>query len=635
MPRFFFETALTVTTEAPQIAVVNPVGSGVAISLRSVKIFGSSLLAMRVERYSTAAALSPLGPDAPVPGSFETPGATTKASVATADSHTITEPSQGDLTFACSIFDEALGQALPIPDGVVAAPGNSLLVETSKHFDGTGPAINFQVEYDEEPQVVEATAADGQVSAFGEALTAQLTPLAQLDFADGFSASTNRRVVGAGSVTLSGSLAVAATGASASSRASLAARRYSMYRPGQGALSRFTAVFTAGAANSTQLAGPGDDMNGFFFGFNGAAFGVLRRSGGEREVRTLTVTTASTTTQSVTVTLEGATKLVAVTNSGVVATTANQIAAGDYTTTGSGWDAYQTGATVVFVSRLAGPRSGTFSLTATTAVGSFATTLAGTSPTDSWTPQASWNVDRCDGFGKGLLDLDPTKLNVYQVRYQYLGGGAVGFYVETPVKGVFALVHEIQYAGSAVVPSVATPNFPLSWIAENASNATNVAVSAASGATFTEGSVRLLGRKGSTKNSKTGVTAAAPILSIRNPLFVNAKNNKVQAHLWGLATGSDGTRMVFVEVVANGSLTGANWAPVDAVENIVDQDTSATAVSGGRSLMTVALGSSSNNMLVVPEIIDLFLAPGDVISFIGSSAANAEIGVSPSWVEDR
>lgn len=635
MPRFFFETSVTVTTEAPQIALVNPAASGVYVALKSVKIFGPSLLAIVVERYSVEASLSALGPAAPAPGSFETPGATSKVTVATIVSHTITEPSSSARTFSTSIYDEALGQALPIPDGIVATPGGSLMVDTSKHFDGTGPTITFQIEYDEEPLVLETTAVDGQVSAFGEALTAQLTPLAQLDFADGLSASTNRRVTGAGSVTTSGSLAVAATGASANSRASLAARRYSMYRPGQGELSRFTAVFTAGAANSTQLAGPGDDCNGFFFGYNGTAFGVLRRSGGEREVRTLTITTASATNENVTVTLEGATKTVAVTNSGVTTTTASQIAAGDFTTTGSGWDAYQTGSTVVFVARLAGARAGTFSLTATTAVGAFATTLAGASPTDTWTAQSAWNVDRCDGFGKGLLNLDPTKLNVFQVRYQYLGGGAIQFHVETAVKGVFALVHEIQYAGSATTPSVATPNFPLSWIAENASNTSNISVSSASGAAFTEGNVRLLGRKGSTKSSKTGITTATPIMSIRNPLFVNGKNNKVQAHMWELAAAANGTRVSFLDVIANGTLTGANWSPVDSVENIVDVDTTATAISAGRVLCTLALGANGNSLLLFPEIIDRFLAPGDVITFVGSSAANAEIGLAPSWVEDR
>lgn len=635
MPRFFFEASITVTTEAPQIAVVNPAGSGVSISLKSVRIFGSSLLAMAVERYSVEASLSALGPGAPVPGSFEVPGAATSATVATIVSHTITEPSSAYRTFSTSIYDEATGQTLPIPDGIAVSPGGSLMIDTVHHFDGTGPTITFQVEYDEEPQVLQTTAVDGQVSAFGEALTAQLTPLAQLDFSDGLSASTVRRVVGAGTVTASGTLAVAATGASASSRASLASRRALMYRAGQGALARFTAIFTAGVANSTQLAGPGDDSDGFFFGFNGTSFGIARRTGGEREVRTLTITVASTTSESVTVTLEGATKLVAVTNSGSTAATAAQIAAGDYSATGSGWDAYQTGSTVVFVGRLAGARAGAFSLTATTAAGTFATTLAGASPTDTWTPQASWNVDKCDGFGKGLLDLDPTKLNVYQIRYQYLGGGAPCFYVETPVKGVFALVHEIQYAGSATTASVATPSFPLSWIAENDSNTTNVAVSAASGAAFTEGSVRLLGRKGSTRASKTAVTTANPILSIRNPLFVNGRNNRVQAHLWALSAGSDGSRMVFVEVVANGTLTGANFTPVDSNENIMDQDTSATAISGGRSLGTITLGSSSNELLVFPEVVDMFLAPGDVISFVGSSAANAEIGVSPCWVENR
>jgi hypothetical protein len=42
-------------------------------------------------------------------------------------------------------------------------------------------------------------------------------------------------------------------------------------------LVRFTAVFTNGVANSRQLIGVGDSVDGFFFGFNGTAFGILHR----------------------------------------------------------------------------------------------------------------------------------------------------------------------------------------------------------------------------------------------------------------------------------------------------------------------------------------------------------------------
>jgi hypothetical protein len=68
------------------------------------------------------------------------------------------------------------------------------------------------------------------------------------------------------------------------------------------------------------------------------------------------------------------------------------------------------------------PRTGTYSLSsATTAVGSFAQTIAGVNPTDVWTAQTAWNgADIFDGNGLTSVTLDPTKGNVYQIAYQWL-----------------------------------------------------------------------------------------------------------------------------------------------------------------------------------------------------------------------
>jgi hypothetical protein len=114
--------------------------------------------------------------------------------------------------------------------------------------------------------------------AFGEAIHAQLTPKIQLDF--GYNINTdivNTTLTGSGTVTQSDSKAVLQTTANASSSASFSSQRISKYRPGQGGLVRFTALFTAGAANSTQIIGLGDSADRLAFAFNGTTFSVLTR----------------------------------------------------------------------------------------------------------------------------------------------------------------------------------------------------------------------------------------------------------------------------------------------------------------------------------------------------------------------
>ncbi|HEY3368244.1 MAG TPA: hypothetical protein VGK74_24595 [Symbiobacteriaceae bacterium] len=85
---------------------------------------------------------------------------------------------------------------------------------------------------------------------------------------------------GSGTVTPSNSKAVLQTGASASAKAQISTIAALRYSPGLGALVRLAALFTTGAAGSTQLIGIGDQSDGFFFGYSGSSFGVLRRQNG-------------------------------------------------------------------------------------------------------------------------------------------------------------------------------------------------------------------------------------------------------------------------------------------------------------------------------------------------------------------
>jgi hypothetical protein len=121
------------------------------------------------------------------------------------------------------------------------------------------------------------------LSAFGEVTTVIPIPLAQVDFVYGINTfTTNQAVTGSGAVSSANQLMTVDTTATASSSAELTSDRYLNYRPGQGASARFTALFTTGAANSFQYAGVGDPgvNNGFFFGYDGASFGVASIKGG-------------------------------------------------------------------------------------------------------------------------------------------------------------------------------------------------------------------------------------------------------------------------------------------------------------------------------------------------------------------
>ena len=119
------------------------------------------------------------------------------------------------------------------------------------------------------------------VSIFGDLITAENTPLLQMDFVYGINTQTGvTAVVGTGVADTNASRLRLQTGTGATGSAVFTSRKSAKYRAGQGMTGRFTKAFTTGVPNSQQLAGWGTATNGYFFGFNGSSFGLLHRNAG-------------------------------------------------------------------------------------------------------------------------------------------------------------------------------------------------------------------------------------------------------------------------------------------------------------------------------------------------------------------
>lgn len=118
-------------------------------------------------------------------------------------------------------------------------------------------------------------------SAFGTLETAELEPVIQLDFVYGINTQTGvSTVANSATVDTNASRLRLQTGTNSAGSAIFRSRRTAKYRPGQGIVARFTPLFTTGVANSTQIWGVGQGTDGFFFGYNGTAFGILHRNAG-------------------------------------------------------------------------------------------------------------------------------------------------------------------------------------------------------------------------------------------------------------------------------------------------------------------------------------------------------------------
>ena len=112
-----------------------------------------------------------------------------------------------------------------------------------------------------------------QKTAFGELLTAHIDPQIQLTFQYNLNPKlVSTTVVDTGTATVADALLSVSTGAGATGSAILQSHRILRYGAGQGGLVRFTAIFDTPVADSTQIIGIGDDLDGFFIGYDGEDF---------------------------------------------------------------------------------------------------------------------------------------------------------------------------------------------------------------------------------------------------------------------------------------------------------------------------------------------------------------------------
>lgn len=120
-----------------------------------------------------------------------------------------------------------------------------------------------------------------QLSAFGALETGELTPVIQIDFVYGINSQAGvGTTLNSATVDTSNNRLRLQTGTNTAGSAVFSTIRPAKYRAGQGMVARFTGAFTTGAANSTQILGAGTSTDGYFFGYNGTAYGILHRNNG-------------------------------------------------------------------------------------------------------------------------------------------------------------------------------------------------------------------------------------------------------------------------------------------------------------------------------------------------------------------
>ena len=253
--------------------------------------------------------------------------------------------------------------------------------------------------------------------------------------------------------------------------------------------------------------------------------------------------------------------------------------------------------------------------------------------------QADWD-DPLDGTGASRATLDQTKLNVFFIQYEYLGGGAIRIWHEAP-NGDKSIVHTVKYAGLNTEPSVHNPNFHFAIYAANKATSNNMIVKSSSYAYFVEGKTSFIElhqpENASGTKEKVGVTTEIAIFTIRNKATYASKTNFIDIILLGSGgsiEASSANNLGNIRVVKNASLGGVpSWADINTTNSVVEVDVAGTTVTGGKELGAGLFAGKNDRFGVSLINNEIMLNPGETLTLAGSSANSAAIRAQVTWRE--
>jgi hypothetical protein len=250
----------------------------------------------------------------------------------------------------------------------------------------------------------------------------------------------------------------------------LRSRSLVSYQPGISADGKFTAIFSTPKTGTLQYIGLINNEEGLAVGYSGLDFGFLHRYDGKQEIQKLTISNASSAgIRNATVRLNGYINTIQITGntiSGIAKEFADTFTG--YSDTDDIYKTYALYNSVYFVRQVAESTTGTFTASGNGFTGAFTQFQSGKLPIEDWYYQNNWNIDKMNGSGVSSMNLNPQLMNVYNMKYGWLGSWPIQFNIGLDNQQGFTPVHLIDWSNKpeATRPWCNDPRFPLRIRAE-------------------------------------------------------------------------------------------------------------------------------------------------------------------------
>tara|TARA_R110000868_G_scaffold164550_1_gene397228 strand:+ start:148 stop:1710 length:1563 start_codon:yes stop_codon:yes gene_type:complete len=472
-------------------------------------------------------------------------------------------------------------------------------------------------------------------TAFGESSVAELSCVVQLEAIHGIE---NENAVKFQTYSALGGVAETednmfkvSSSATTYSYGVLRSKRFLRYRPGQGALGRFSARFDTPAADTSQRAGLFNQESAFMVGYNGTEFGLLHSYGAKSHIHEFTIVTPPSASTDATIVLNDVIYTVPLVAAETIYQTASRIARFPF----PGWIAEQKDNRIIFLATAVGPKLGADSFTHATATATGIHRAVGVAATDVWIKQEDWNG--LDGVGKSINWL-PGFFNVYQIQYRWLGAGIIKFSAEHPDTGEWVELHTIHWVNKETTLSIGDPSMKIGLVSYNLGGGAK-SVYIGSMMMAIEGKIITNDYPKSISGTQSSLSANIihHIVSVKNPITRGGVINTKEIILQDLTVSSQGQDPTEILLFINPTnQTGAYdfRSMVNALASVDNTDAKTFSRTIDPTIVSVTIGINGNGQFPLSDY-RIVLDPGDVISVgVRCGAVIQKVIASLTWTTD-
>lgn len=396
------------------------------------------------------------------------------------------------------------------------------------------------------------------------------------------------------------------------------------YDPGEGVVIRFTSLFNSGVANSKQEVGCFHEDGGFGVGYSGERFGIFHKYNALTHTIKLNITGAASTPGNTTLTLNGTPNIVRLDAAGNIWGDARNITTGasfvENSTIQYNYYTQQVSGEVYFQREISGPITGEFSFDpgSTNAQAELTHFISGKEGVDNWVFQPDFSYDTLSGYGPSQMVLNPQKLNLFEIKYGWLGSAPISFWVGNDSEQKLTPFHTIPWTNNNEIPSIEDPRFPITYRVESAGSTTPMTLKGASAFAGINGIRSEPEKRFTFTVDKTATTTEIPAMTIKNMLVdVNfAATNRRRIYCKLLTAGNESSNKlakIRVYKALTNNLNTFNFYrnPYDE-DSIVLFDKTATAINLGGDEFLV--GGKEVAPLGATEFdVDLYLNAGELL----------------------